>query len=228
MVDAARALIGVQHKGLKGRLREVVIRDLLRPLFPTDIGLGSGEIVDTQDRHSTEQDIVIYDKAILPPFLLEERDGLFPVESVLYTIEVKSVLDSGGLRKSHQDAKQLDDFYYAAGEYNSDDCPIPGTCERIIPCVFAFASDLSGNGADEVERYDGIWQEDSDEPVIRVLCVVDRDTWSWWPNQKTWRQMARRGDPLEEVVAFVAGILNTYSRVRATRGQPRIGLYWIP
>jgi len=43
-VGAAQAVRGIGHKGLKGQLREIVIRDLLCPLFPTDVGLGTGEL----------------------------------------------------------------------------------------------------------------------------------------------------------------------------------------
>src|SRR5207253_8409063 len=37
-VAAARAFSGVDHRGLEGHLREIVMRDLLRPLLPPNIG----------------------------------------------------------------------------------------------------------------------------------------------------------------------------------------------
>lgn len=49
-VAAARAFSGVDHRGLEGHLREIVMRDLLRPLLPLNIGLGSGKIISLKER----------------------------------------------------------------------------------------------------------------------------------------------------------------------------------
>jgi hypothetical protein len=35
----------MSHPGVKGHLREIIIRDLLRPLLPADVGLGTGVVV---------------------------------------------------------------------------------------------------------------------------------------------------------------------------------------
>jgi hypothetical protein len=126
-IGAAKAVQSIGHKGLEGQLREIVIRELFRPLFPNDIGVGTGEIITASNRHSKQQDVVIYDKRILPPFLLEQSVGIFPIESVLYTIEVKSVLNADRLRASHGSAKELREFDYLPGEYDEQERPI---CDR--------------------------------------------------------------------------------------------------
>jgi hypothetical protein len=146
----AKALSGVVHSGLKGRLREIVIRDLLRPLLPVDIGLGTGVVIAADNRQSNEQDIVLFDRRILPPILLEV-DGVFPVESVLFSIEVKSVLNATELRKSHGNAVAIDQFPYLSGTHDIGDNPQPQDCIHLIPAVFAFDSDLDGSGKAEIE-----------------------------------------------------------------------------
>ena len=106
-IAAAEAVQNMKHKGLKGQLREIVIRDILRPLLPSDIGVGTGEIISYDNKQSREQDIVIFDKRILPPILAEQVHGIFPIESVLYTIEVKSILTANEIKKSHRSASEV-------------------------------------------------------------------------------------------------------------------------
>src|SRR3989304_5727458 len=83
VIEHAKATTTVQHQGLKGTLREILIRDLFRPLLPTDIGVGTGEIISAGGKKSRQQDVVIFDRRILPPILFEDFTGIFPVESVL-------------------------------------------------------------------------------------------------------------------------------------------------
>jgi len=78
---------------VKGRLRELVIDQLLRPVLPPSFGLGAGIIMDSHGNSSGEIDVVIFNKDILPPLLFNEREGVFPVEACLYAIEVKSTLE---------------------------------------------------------------------------------------------------------------------------------------
>jgi len=87
VIGAANALSQLGHSGLKGKMREIVIRDLLRPLLPIDVGLGTGIIITADNRQSSEQDVVLFDRRILPPILLEQSNGVFPIESVLFSIE---------------------------------------------------------------------------------------------------------------------------------------------
>jgi hypothetical protein len=45
MAGAAKALKSINHSGLKGQLREVVVRELLNPVLPPGYIVGQGEIV---------------------------------------------------------------------------------------------------------------------------------------------------------------------------------------
>ena len=65
-VAEARAAAGVPHPGVKGQIREILIRELFRPLLPAAIGVGHGHIVSSvEGKISSEQDIVIYDQRLL-------------------------------------------------------------------------------------------------------------------------------------------------------------------
>jgi hypothetical protein len=89
-VAAARALASVSHSGLKGALRETLVRDFLLPLLPPQLAVGHGVVVTARNDQSTEQDVVVFNRSVVPPVLLDPQTGLFPLESVLYAVEVKS------------------------------------------------------------------------------------------------------------------------------------------
>lgn len=222
-VEAANAVMKVKHKGLKGQLREIVTRELFRPLLPTDIGVGTGEIISADNRHSRQQDIVIYDKSILPPILLEGVTGIFPVESVLYTVEVKSILTASEIQTSHISATELLGFVYQSGEHDALDKPVAHPIEQAISTILAFDTDLALGGKNELDRYNEICG--SDIPTIRAICVVGRGHWLWH-KVMGWKEFPWKHE-LDELVSFVAVVMNTYRRIAATRKVPRLGRYLI-
>lgn len=113
----ARASALVNHNGLKGTLREIVVKDLLRPILPADVCIGTGQIVSSHGETSTQVDIVLYDRGILPPVIFdsETETGLVPIESVAYAIEVKSTFTAWELRQAHESATHLLTFTYFFG-----------------------------------------------------------------------------------------------------------------
>jgi hypothetical protein len=82
----------LEHMGDRGRFREVVIRDFLRPFLPPSYGLSSGEIFSGEGEQSAQIDIIIYDAVFSTVLFQDKPDLLFPAESVFGSIEVKSHL----------------------------------------------------------------------------------------------------------------------------------------
>ena len=221
-IQAARAASSVGHAGLKGRLREILVRDVLKPLLPADLGVGTGVVVDYYGGHqSREQDIVLYDRAILPPVLFAEAVGLFPIESVLYTIEVKSTLSSAELRSTHESARDLHAFAYLPGKYDLAGNRQHHSVEKARSVLIAFDSDLGATRRTEVERYHEV--RGNDEPFLRALCVIGRGYWydagngAWPKNPGTYEGA--------ELVGMLSGIMNTYRWVAMSRGFPALGNY---
>ena len=109
-IKAAENAKSYDHRGLKGRAREIFVANLLEPyLYPT-LGICTGIVIDSEDHQSKQIDVIIYDKQIVPPLLLTEAEGIIPYESVLATIEVKTKLTCTELKKSIKNAisvKQL-------------------------------------------------------------------------------------------------------------------------
>jgi Domain of unknown function (DUF6602) len=225
-IGAARAATGIGHSGLKGQLREIVIRDLFRPLFPADIGLGTGEIITADNQRSRQQDVVVFDKSIVPPVLLEGTTGVFPIESILYTIEIKTLLTAGELKSSFDSASQLASLRYLPGEYDVDRQPIESHMQAVIGNILAFESDLSGSDKTEIQRLDEIWGRSTDKPPIQMICVVGRGCWTWKTPEGTpeWYKWPI-SYPLEEVIMFISVMMNSYKQLALSRGAPRLGLY---
>ncbi|WP_336971439.1 DUF6602 domain-containing protein [Sphingobium aromaticiconvertens] len=81
-VAAAGAIQKINHKGLKGQLRELVVRELLEPLLPPGCVIGSGEVVSAYGGTSNQIDVVVADRRVLPPVLIRDA-GIFPLEACL-------------------------------------------------------------------------------------------------------------------------------------------------
>ncbi len=188
--------------------------------MPADIGIGTGQIIEYENKSiSSEHDIILYDKSIIPPVLYKEKSGIFPIESVLYTIEIKTTLTSTELKKAHEAAKTLSSFSYLPGFQEIN----PPEVERVRSVLFAINSDLSLEGKSEVNRYKDIYYP-GDYPHLRAICVVGRGY--RFEKDGAWIQ-----DPghvsCSEVLSFIGGVCNTYRKVSASRGNPSLGYYVI-
>lgn len=221
-IASARAAAAITHPGLKGQVLEILVSDLFVPLLPSDIGVGSGQIVECErGMLSSEVDIILYDKSILPPMLFSTRQGIFPIEAVLYAIEVKTTLTRRDLESAHANARALHDFRYLPAQRPAGQNPAP--VERVRSVVFALNTDLSPGGTSEVQRYKDVYVED--KPYLRAVCVVDRGY--WYEDGEKWLNHKTSGE-LGEVLAFIGGVTNTYRAVAHSRGSPSLGNYIIP
>ncbi|MHC4520915.1 MAG: DUF6602 domain-containing protein, partial [Planctomycetota bacterium] len=84
------------HRGERGRNEEERLRHFLRQVFPQRFGLGTGFIVSgNPDAHASNQtDIIISDQYMNSPIHRELAAEVYPIETVLATIEVKGTLSS--------------------------------------------------------------------------------------------------------------------------------------
>lgn len=106
--DQAKVLDKMDHDTTKGRYREIFVKDVLARFLTAQFGIGSGVIVNQRGDQSRQQDVIVYDRRVLPPFLDAEGLGVFPIESVLATIEVKSTLRNEHIHQTETSAKQLE------------------------------------------------------------------------------------------------------------------------
>ncbi len=88
------------HMGERGRILEQVICGVLQRTLPKRFSIGTGVLISASGGMSSQTDIVIFDNHHNSPLLSEFGVGIYPVEMVYATIEVKSVLTKPELRKS--------------------------------------------------------------------------------------------------------------------------------
>ena len=65
---------------------------MLGAFVPQRYGLGSGLLIDSDDRYSRQTDVLLFDQSDEPAALAQTTQLLFPVENVLAAIEVKTTL----------------------------------------------------------------------------------------------------------------------------------------
>lgn len=114
-VAAANSSGMIEHPGLKGRLREIVIEELVKPFLSPHIGAATGTIVDPYGKQSRQVDVILYDEQVTPPILFSEREGVIPCHSVVATIEVKSSLTREELKGAVENARSVKLLSYDYG-----------------------------------------------------------------------------------------------------------------
>lgn len=97
----------VAHEGERGQENEAVLARILQALVPQRYGIGSGLLIDNADHYSHQTDIVVYDQSDEPAVLAQTTQVLFPVESVLACIEVKTTLRGDDLEDCFKKARDM-------------------------------------------------------------------------------------------------------------------------
>lgn len=96
-----------QHKLGRGTNREDLVKNFLESVLPSKYGFGKGEVVTSNNEHSGEMDIIIYDKEKCPELIYEEGHALFPIEVVYGVIQVKTSLTSSELKSAYENIESL-------------------------------------------------------------------------------------------------------------------------
>lgn len=95
-VDSNGELI---HPGEFGMYRERIVKDFLKPFLPSRLDIGTGFIITSKGRISTQCDIIVYDRNSTP--VIENTDQrFFPIECVVGVIEVKSNINLSQLKEA--------------------------------------------------------------------------------------------------------------------------------
>ncbi len=198
----------LNHAGMSGTVRQVLVQYLLEPLLPEGFRIGTGKVTDHNGSLSAETDVILYDRRSVPPVMYDELLGVFPIECVYYTIEVKTRLTAG----------ELDDAIKKGERLRSLVGPQPHSA------LFAFASDLAASrDSDRVIQR----QKELVVPLpVNVFCVAGKEYGFW--QDGVWKLWPTSGQP-EPTMGFVVGILNTL--VKAASKQRSIldpGWYFFP
>jgi len=208
LIEEAYALKNLDHKSLKGRLRELFTMRVLSKFLTRQFGIGTGVIINQEGKQSKEIDIIIYDNRILPPFIEEQKIGVYPAESVLATIEVRSWITKGIIKEYSAEAAKIFKETY------NPDSSLYKDLQQLLPL-----SNLVGfydNGIFKKENPFEIcqWMMNNAKPLFGV-CLINR--FSWLNVMKTEGAIHMVNKYNEETKAFVAILLDnirTFSQRR--------------
>jgi hypothetical protein len=172
----------IQHLGLRGRFRELLVAELLEPWLPPYVACGSGMIIDTNDqkRQFTQDDIILFDRSLTPPILATESlssEGVFLYNSVLARIEVKSKVTRADLTAFVRSSLEIASLRHGVQ---------PGFAGPAMFGAFnmlvAFDADASGAGKPDYQltRLIEVMQDNKCDPlsgVVSMLCVAPYGFW---------------------------------------------------
>lgn len=224
-IQEAKDAINANHPGLEGRIREIAVSNLFKPLLMEGISLGTGKIVDSKGNSSRQSDVIIYSKKILSSTMYNQNEGNFPIETCAFSIEVKSKTSATNISDAINKAKELDKLFYLPGIFKGDEPIQTSNPQRVVRSIFAFDSDLSVDGKTEWERYINLDGKNPDLiPSVQQICVVGRGYWDWTESSKHWSYRASSQEH-DEVITFLSVIINSIPEILATRGKPRMGNY---
>jgi hypothetical protein len=245
-IEGARAeylaSASLDHPGSVGRAREIALNQLLMPIVPGYVQSVTGHIADHRGKQSGQIDVVLYDSRILAPVLFDATFGVVPAEACLFAIEVKSKLDATKLKAAAEGAHSVAELECRCPRpplEGKDVPPPPGRASAlrgmlespeapfmpILSALFAFDSDLSPGGMNELDRYFECDPQARHLPSIWALCVFGRGFWRFNPREG-WTECPPTARH-DEVVDFLGVLVNSLPLIAASRGQPAWGRYVI-
>ena len=202
MLERIKGLSSLNHKLTKGELKELFVSKILRQFLPIQFDIGTGIIVNQRGDQSRQTDIVIYDNRIIPPFIKEQAIGVYPAESVIAVLEVKSWLRKKELLAAETSATQLyDRVYDPAGFYQ-------GYSPKYRPLCGIIG--FQGNGCRELSDQEAgtNWLSKHINHLF-LICITDKYCWGkvGLPNP-TWRFKKADHKTHEETKKFIAILLD--------------------
>ena len=135
-IDQYKNATYVAHPGLKGEIREIAMQGIFKPILPAGFNIQERvKIIDYVGNQSKEIDLVIYNEEVLPSIMFGEKKTLFPAESCLVAIEVKSMLTAKGVKETIKKSKHLiKTIKFVAGIYDDFNNPIDHSTAPIFVC----------------------------------------------------------------------------------------------
>lgn len=215
LFERAMDLKKLDHNVTKGQLRELFVSNTLKTFLTKQFDIGSGVIINKNGIPSNQTDIIIYDNRIVPPFIKEQQIGVYPAESVIATIEVKSRLTKSELLKSEKSAKKLHEEVYNPEFTNYEDLKdVKPLCSII---------GFYGSGARELSRENNgkKWLEQKIDHLI-LICLINRYSWIKF-NGKGWVYGPKDKKTNEETKRFISVLLDnirTQSEIRLRKITP--------
>lgn len=201
----------IQHDGLRGRFRELLIENILSPWLPPYVSCGTGTIIahNHVQRESTQDDIILFDKSLTPPILASNnlREGIFLFNSVLARTEVKSTIKNEDFRKFCSSSLELSEMKYSV---RSSSAPI---FTGPFNLLFAYNSDANKGENFELQRLKNAMDELKIDPLgglISMICIPRKGFWKLGEKTdktRTWQKLD--SNIAEDHIAWFTGCVSS-------------------
>lgn len=218
LLELDRTTSRVKHSGEKGGYREFFISQLIRPIIPSHFGIGNGIIIDSKGRQSPQIDILIYDKRLIPPIFESESRGIFPIDSVIAVLEIKSKLSTSDIPQLEKISecfipKDGYDFLYiiTPGKIIENNKP-----RTIYPHFAVFAFDSTAEHKDEANRLKNKMKKDL-WTGVGIVCIANKGLWVFDRKKKDYNLIET--DKNEIIVKFLNSVLDQLENIAQTRGN---------
>ncbi|QYH38464.1 hypothetical protein GYM62_06495 [Algoriphagus sp. NBT04N3] len=224
----AELAIEIKHPYLTGRLREICLHQLIEPMLNGNYSVGSGKIIDLHGNISGEIDLCVYSKNLHPPIFFSqfEKTGLFPIESVLETIEVKSDFNLRNIRDAYAKFLHLDSELIYTAAFHEGDKILSSYFVKSHYNLFFFGYKAKAYSPEKIlEIYSKVDPGCFDSPLVGNICIAGK---GWFCNTRQgWMHKSFDKDTgiNEEMIGFLSTLTNGLPDMEKSRGYPRIGYY---
>lgn len=218
-----------KHPYLIGKVREILLDSLIAPLLSNNYSSSSGHVIDYNGNQSNEMDICIYSKNLLPAFFYTQKEnlGMFPIESVLSCIEVKTSFNKTNLKDAFDKFQHLmTNIKMTACFHDDNGMPLAHVYIKPKCSFFAFATDTNKYTPEYIlsvyKEIDPDWEEN---PLITSICIAGK---GWMCNTlRGWYHMGydKKTKVNEEIIGYLCALLHDTDLTIKGRGIPRIGYY---
>ncbi|MFZ0599340.1 MAG: hypothetical protein WAM46_20300, partial [Flavobacterium sp.] len=160
-------------------------------------------------------------------FSSNDKVGIFPIESVLNTIEVKSEFNLANLKDAFLKFNQLDrELIMSAAFHDENGDVVPTYFIKPHYSLFTFDTRLKNYNPEKIlEMYSKIDEYWEDSPLISNICIANRGWLCNTPQGWLHRSYDKENNFNEEIIGFLSTIVNDLPRIESSRGNPRIGYY---
>ena len=203
-----------EHQNTKDNLSALFISNVLKTFLSGQFGVGTGVIINNQGDRSNPVDIVIFDNRLLPLFIQEQNIDVFPAESVVGIIQVKSWLEKSDLLLIEESVKQLYETVYRA---DASACGDYAYLKPLYGVLGFYGHELKELG-DNVGSIH--WLETHISHLFGI-CLIDRFTWLHSESDSNqWIITVRDGETYEETNQFLSVFVDrmrVYAEARYNR-----------
>ena len=166
------------HPGEFGIYREKIIGNFIAPFLPSRLGIGTGFIITSKNRISTQCDIIIYDKDNTP-IIENGEQRFFPIECVVGVIEVKSKMTKSKLKEALLKLSKIKELKndigtnpYVYRNYKADGIFNPKTYVRDQMATFLICESIDIDIEKEIDTLFASIYKDVDKSLFHNMILA--------------------------------------------------------